>query len=116
MKQEVTVPNTPQQNGVAERYNRVITEMTQGLLGKAKLPKMFWVRTMSTAVRVRNLSPTSSNEKSLSPTEMHYGKLSKVSYLIACCTIWTEATDGNWLHRASKASSSATTRRAKTTC
>ena len=47
----------------------------------AKLPKMFWVQAMSTAVRVRNLCPTTSNEKHLSPKEMHYGQPSKVSSL-----------------------------------
>ena len=81
VKQEFTVPNTPQQNGVAERYNRVITEMTRCLLADAKLSKMFWVRAMSTAVRVRNLCPTSSNEHRISSMEMHYGKPSKVNYL-----------------------------------
>ena len=74
LKQEFTVPKIPQQNGVAERYNRVITEMTRCLLAEAKPPKMFWVRAVSTAVRV-------SNEKRFSPTEMHYGQPSKVSYL-----------------------------------
>ena len=58
VKQEFAVPNSSQQIGVAER-----------LLAEEKLPKMFWVRAMSTAVRVRNLRPTSSNEKLLSPTE-----------------------------------------------
>ena len=81
VKQYFTVPNTPQQNSVAERYNRVITEMTRCLLAKTKLSKMFWVRAMSTAVRFRNLCPTSSNETRLLQTEMHYGQPSKVSYL-----------------------------------
>ena len=79
VKQDFTVPNTPQQNGVTERYNRVITEMTRCLLDEARLLKMFWVRATSTAVRVRNLCPTSRNEKCLSPTEMHYRKPSKGS-------------------------------------
>ena len=83
MKQELTVPNILQQNGAAERYNRVITELTRCLLAAAKLQKMFWVRAMSTAVRICKLCPTSSNEKRLSPTEMHYEKPSKVSLLHA---------------------------------
>ena len=40
LKQEHS-PEIPQQNGVAEYYNRVITEMTRRLLAEAKLPKMF---------------------------------------------------------------------------
>ena len=75
------MPNTLQQNGVAERYNRLITEMTGCLLADAKLPKIFWVQAMSTTVRVRNLCLTTSNEKHLSLKEMHYGQPSKVSSL-----------------------------------
>ena len=77
VKQEFSVPNTPQQNGVEERYNTVITEMTRCLLAEAKLPKILWLRGRSTAVRVCNLYTTSSNEKRLSPTEMHYGNHQK---------------------------------------
>ena len=75
------MPNTRQHNGVADRYNRVISGMTLLVLAEAKLPKMFWLRAMLTSVRVCNLCPTSSNEKRLSPTEMHYGQPSKLSYL-----------------------------------
>ena len=52
VKQEFAVPNSSQQIGVAER-----------LLAEEKLPKI------TTAVRIRNLRPLSSNEKLLSPTE-----------------------------------------------
>ena len=55
--------STPQQNGVAERNNRLIIEITRCLLTDAKLRKKFWVRSMSTAVRICNLCPTSSKEK-----------------------------------------------------
>ena len=65
VKQEFTVPNTPQQNGIADHYNSVIIEMTRCLLAVAKLPKMFWLRARSTAVRSWNLCPTSSKEKRL---------------------------------------------------
>ena len=48
--QELTVPGTPQQNGVAERFNRVSIEMTRCLLLEGKLGKQIWVRAMATAV------------------------------------------------------------------
>ena len=44
--QELTVPGVPQQNGVAERFNRVSVEMTKCLLLEGKLGKNFWVRAM----------------------------------------------------------------------
>ena len=70
LKQEHS-PETPQQNGVAEYYNRVITEMTRRLLAEAKLPKMFWARALSTVVRIRNWFPMSNNEKCHSTKVMH---------------------------------------------
>ena len=43
IRQEFTVPDTPQQNGVAERFNRTLVEMGQCLLIQANLPKKYWV-------------------------------------------------------------------------
>ena len=57
---------------------------------------MFWVRATSTAVRVRNLCPTFSNEKRLLTIEMHYSKPSKVSYLrVIGCLVY-------YLHRGNR--------------
>ena len=39
MHQDLTVPGTPQQNGMAERFNRVSVEMTRCLLLEGKLSK-----------------------------------------------------------------------------
>ena len=38
---EFTVPKTPQQNGVAERMNRILVEAVRLMLSYAKLPKRF---------------------------------------------------------------------------
>ena len=58
IKLEKTVPKTPQQNGVAERMNRTITERVKCMLSQAKLPKSFWGEAMRTAVDLINLSPS----------------------------------------------------------
>ncbi|KAI4299912.1 hypothetical protein L6164_033332 [Bauhinia variegata] len=58
IKLEKTVPKTPQQNGVAERMNRTITERIRCMLSHAKLPKAFWGEAMRTAVDLINLSPS----------------------------------------------------------
>ena len=39
---ELTVPKTPQQNGVAERMNRTLVESVRSMLSDAKFPKKFW--------------------------------------------------------------------------
>ncbi|GBN96067.1 Retrovirus-related Pol polyprotein from transposon TNT 1-94 [Araneus ventricosus] len=39
---QLTVPFSPQQNGVSERKNRTLVEMTRCLLSKANLPQRFW--------------------------------------------------------------------------
>ena len=41
IKREFTVPETPQQNGVAERYNRTLAEMTRSNLIEGKFSKMY---------------------------------------------------------------------------
>ena len=58
VRHEFTVPKTPQQNGVAERMNRTLVEAVRSMLSDAKLPKRFWAEALSTAVFLRNRSPT----------------------------------------------------------
>ena len=60
--QELTVPGTPQQNGMVEKFNRVSVEMTRCLLLEGKLGKQFWVSAMATALYLRNRCPTSRND------------------------------------------------------
>ena len=55
IKQEHSVPETPEQNGVAERYNRTVVETARSLLIESKLPKSYWLRAVDTAAYVRNL-------------------------------------------------------------
>ena len=58
IRHELTVPKTPQQNGVAERMNRTLVEIVRSMLSDAKLPKNFWAEALSTAVYLHNRSPT----------------------------------------------------------
>ena len=41
IKEEYTVPETPEQNGVTERYNRTVVETAQDLLIESKLPESY---------------------------------------------------------------------------
>ena len=56
VKHELSVPKTPEQNGVAERLNRTLIEAVRGMLIQSKLPQKFWVEALSTAVHLHNRS------------------------------------------------------------
>ena len=58
IKHDLTIPKSPQQNGVAERMNRTLVEMVRCMLADAQVPKTFWVEALSTACYIRNRSPT----------------------------------------------------------
>ena len=58
IRHERTVPKTPEQNGVSERMNRTLVEMMRSMLIDSKLPQRFWAEALSTAVYLRNRSPT----------------------------------------------------------
>lgn len=62
IRHEFTVPKTPEQNGVAERMNRTLMETVRSMLADAKLPQSFWAECLSTAVYLRNRSPTKALE------------------------------------------------------
>ena len=58
IRHEHTAPKTPEQNGVAERMNRILVETMCSMMIDAKLPHAFWAEAISTAVYLRNRSPT----------------------------------------------------------
>ena len=58
IQHELSVPKTPEQNGVAERLNRTLVESVRSMLSDAKLPQKFWAEALSTAVYLQNRSPT----------------------------------------------------------
>lgn len=54
IRRRLTVPYTPQQNGVAERKNRTLLNTARCLLIQSKLPPSFWAEAILTANYVRN--------------------------------------------------------------
>ena len=73
IKRHLTVPGTPQQNGVAERMNRTLMERARSMMSSAKMAKRFWAEAVNTACYVVNRSPNTSLELK-TPEEVWNGK------------------------------------------
>ncbi|SGY63064.1 BQ5605_C007g04770 [Microbotryum silenes-dioicae] len=52
-------PSTPEENCVAERANRSISEAARTMLYESGLPTVFWAEAVATCVYVKNRSPHS---------------------------------------------------------
>ena len=76
----MTVPRSPQQNGVAERKNRTILNMARSMLKSKKLPKEFWAEAVACAVYLSNRSPTRS-VWGKTPQEAWSGRKPGISHL-----------------------------------
>ena len=80
IKQELTIPHSPQQNGAAERLNRTLIEGVRTMLADSKLPHRLWAEALSTCVYLRNRSPTKALE-GITPYEAWSGVKPDVSLL-----------------------------------
>ncbi|MCO5587916.1 hypothetical protein L7F22_041868 [Adiantum nelumboides] len=58
IKQELTAPYNPSQNGIAERMNRTIQEKVRSMLSNVDLPDGFWAETVAIVVHLINISPS----------------------------------------------------------
>ena len=57
---QLTMPYTPQQNGVAERRNRTLMEMVRSMMAQANLPVTYWGDALLTATFILNRVPSKS--------------------------------------------------------
>ena len=76
----MTIPYTPQENGVAERANCTIMESVRCLLYQSSLPLYLWAEAVSTAVLMKNVSP-SSYLQDMTPYERWWNQKPDVSNL-----------------------------------
>jgi len=85
---ETTVADTPQQNGVSERYNRTLLETVRALMHSAGIPTNLWAELSATAAYLRNRLPSRANIKNKSPYELWNNKKPNVEHLRV---IWSDA-------------------------
>ena len=78
---EVTVPHSPEQNGVAERMNRTLMESACSMLSHAGLSNRYWAEAVATAAYIRNRTPTAAIKEQQTPYERWYRKKPNVSHL-----------------------------------
>ena len=69
IQHELTIPKNTEQNGVAERMYRTLVETVCAMLVYSKLPQKLWGEAFSTAVYLRNRSPTKAGS-GMTPYEM----------------------------------------------
>lgn len=68
IKRQLTAAYTPQQNGIAERKNRSIMNMTRCMLLEMSVPRRFWAEAVMYAVHILNRSPAAALE-AITPEE-----------------------------------------------
>lgn len=87
IRHERTTRYTPQQNGVAERYNRTVAERVMAMLSDAGLPPQWWAEASVTANYLANRTPQRGQE--VTPHEAFHGVRPNVSHLRAFgCRAW----------------------------
>ncbi|CAI7895117.1 unnamed protein product [Closterium sp. NIES-54] len=83
IQHQLTVPYNPQQNGVAECFNRTLQEGARTLLGRAGLPDPFWVTALRQVALLKNRVLATMGDKQWVPYTKWYGSAPAVNMLRA---------------------------------
>lgn len=76
---QLSVPHSPQQNGVAERANRTLVEMARTMMLHAGVKDNLWAEAIMTAAYLRNRCPTKHLDDK-TPYEIWHGRKPNVSH------------------------------------
>uniref|UniRef100_A0A5S6QGT0 Integrase catalytic domain-containing protein n=1 Tax=Trichuris muris TaxID=70415 RepID=A0A5S6QGT0_TRIMR len=80
IRHERSVPDTPQQNGIAERLNRTLVEKARTMLIDAGLSLDLWAEAVGTANYLRNRCPTKAL-RDMTPQEAWSGRKPNLAHL-----------------------------------
>jgi len=75
---QYSTPGEHQQNGVAERRNRILMDMVRSMISYTTLPIELWMEALKTVVHILNKVPSKSVPKT--PYEMWTGKKPTLNY------------------------------------
>jgi len=78
---QTTVPDTPQQNEVAERLNRVLVEMIRTMMRNKDVDQDLWADAIKTAVYIKNRVTTRALPVGKTPFELWTGNKPNVSHM-----------------------------------
>ena len=77
---EMTAPYSPQQNGVAERTNRILLDKARAMLLDLEVPQFLWAEAVSTATYLRNRTPSEALGWK-TPIELWNNKVPRIGHL-----------------------------------
>jgi hypothetical protein len=80
VQRQLTVPYSPQQNGVVDHRNSTVVGAARSMLKAKGLPNWFWGEAVQIAVYVLNRAPTKGLQGA-TPFEIWYGKKPSVHHL-----------------------------------
>ncbi|KAF7334060.1 Retrovirus-related Pol polyprotein from transposon TNT 1-94 [Mycena venus] len=91
---QLTVHDTPSENGVAERGQRTHIEQVRAMLIQSGLPKYLWAEAWCHSVWLRNRSPTAALPNSITPMEKATKREPNLSKLLEWGTaVWVKVKD-----------------------
>ena len=81
IQHQTTALYTPQQNGVAERFNRTVVEMGRTMLHAADLSYDFWAEAVNTATYIWNRCILKALDNKITPEELWTNKKPSIEHL-----------------------------------
>ena len=81
IRHELTVPHTPEQNGVAERMNRTLMETAPSMIAHAGLSDKYCTEAVATATYIQNRTPTTAVKNNTTPHEQWYERKPNIGHL-----------------------------------
>jgi len=79
---QVTVPYTPQENGVSENSNRVLVERANALIQHTGAPKSYWSEALQVTVYLKNMSLTKGTHGvNATPHQLWFGWKPDITHL-----------------------------------
>ncbi|KAJ0851519.1 putative RNA-directed DNA polymerase [Helianthus annuus] len=80
IRHQLTTSYTPQQNGVAERKNRTLMELSRSMMNIKRLPNNYWAEAIACATYILNRTITKTRPN-VTPYEAWYGVKPNVEHL-----------------------------------